>query len=75
MDSSATEILNGFYMGFNHATQNGPLCEEGMAGVCFVVHSIAPVDLETDAEDVYGHFSGQLISTVKDLCKRALLHA
>lgn len=64
-------------MGFKRGTMNGPLCEEEMAGVCILLQKI---DLITDEEtlareDTFGAFSGQVISIVKDLTKRAMLNA
>ncbi len=57
------------------ATLSGPLCEEEMQGTCFLIQSIAIESKNDDQDDTYGPFIGQVISTVKDVCKRALLNA
>ncbi len=120
---------NSVISGFQLATLSGPLCEEPMHGVCFVVrgwtHGRSGQDLEREGEqtdvrragngslvvtspgrevtprgsrvevgmsegdsptasflasplrvqasDIYGPFSGQLISAVKEGCRRAFL--
>ena len=63
--------------GFDIATTSGPLCEEPMLGAAFLIESIemAKKEDEDRKEDSYGPFSGQVIATVKDLCKRAFLNA
>lgn len=50
--------MNSFLIGFNHATQSGPLCEEPMQGACFVVQNIELVEEAEDAVDVFGPFGG-----------------
>jgi len=35
-------------MGFNSATTSGPLCEEPMQGVCFIIDNIEIVESETE---------------------------
>ncbi|ESO91714.1 hypothetical protein LOTGIDRAFT_122006 [Lottia gigantea] len=66
-------VINGFQM----ATLAGPLCEEPMHGVCFIVEKWenahtqnGDVSLETK-KDVYGPRSGQIMSIVKDGCRKA----
>ncbi|CAI8045879.1 Elongation factor-like GTPase 1 [Geodia barretti] len=76
--------------GFQLACQAGPLCEEPLRGVCFVLRGwnfaaseggettgdkslsedTTPPVVKTVAGS-YGPFSGQLISTVKEGCRRA----
>ncbi|KAH7962324.1 hypothetical protein HPB52_015477 [Rhipicephalus sanguineus] len=52
------------------ATLTGPLCQEPMMGVAFVVDQW---DLDMSVEDpgTYGPLSGQIISAVKEGCRRA----
>ena len=43
--------MNAFQIGFNAATQNGPLCEEPMQGVCFIIDNIEIIkEEETEAK-------------------------
>ena len=75
---SETELFNGILNGFNQATLSGPLCEEEIQGTAFLIQSIQlekEDEVSVNEEDTYGPFGGQVISTVKDLCKRALLNA
>ena len=82
--------------GFQLACQAGPLCEEPLRGVCFILRgwkfaageggetTVDPGNNKSLAEDTtppvvktvadsYGPFSGQLISTMKEGCRRAFL--
>uniref|UniRef100_A0A224YY67 Ribosome assembly protein 1 n=1 Tax=Rhipicephalus zambeziensis TaxID=60191 RepID=A0A224YY67_9ACAR len=61
---------HSFVSGFQLATLTGPLCQEPMMGVAFVVDQW---DLDMSVEDpgTYGPLSGQIISTVKEGCRRA----
>lgn len=68
------ELDSSFVSGFQLCTVGGPLCEEPLMGVGFVVLdwrlSGAPSDADAGA-DVYGPISGQIVSAVKDGCRRA----
>ena len=77
------EYDNSVVSGFQLATLAGPLCEEPLQGVCY---SLLDWTLSEGADDevgraggevtkggVYGPFSGQLISAMKDGCRKALL--
>eukprot|EP00731_Ephydatia_muelleri_P016612 Em0009g1036a len=79
-----TSIVNGFQL----ATLSGPLCEEPMHGVCMVLqqwsHQVAPPsqmgppltsseDTPSLPFDAYGPISGQLVSAMKEGCRRAFL--
>ena len=81
-DNYASNIVSGFQM----ATTAGPLCEEPMMGVCFIVLEWTIKEEEQDEvvdnqallvnEDqnnyqAYGPISGQIMSTVKEGCKKA----
>ena len=96
------EYDNSIVSGFQLATLSGPLCEEPMQGVCFILKGwnytrqdggrkvgSVPTKNESDREesnsnqvsssyiaqaaDQYGPFSGQLISAIKEGCRRAFL--
>ncbi|XP_043240169.1 elongation factor-like GTPase 1 isoform X1 [Amphibalanus amphitrite] len=58
--------------GFQLATAAGPLCEEPMRGVCFLVESLTlqPAD-EEDGVGAHGPLSGQIMSAVSTACRRA----
>ncbi|XP_055352088.1 elongation factor-like GTPase 1 [Paramacrobiotus metropolitanus] len=63
-------LMENVAAGFNLATLAGPLCEEPMMGVAFVVEDLqmAPREDEEAAGSVGG---GQVISSVKEACRRA----
>ncbi|XP_050403738.1 elongation factor-like GTPase 1 isoform X1 [Patella vulgata] len=75
-------IINGFQM----ATFAGPMCEEPMHGVCFIIEkweylnstSNRQVDDRCESSaaiprkrEVYGPLSGQIMSIVKDGCRKS----
>lgn len=69
--SYITDYLSSFINGFQLAVQAGPLCEEPLTGVAFVVRRWT-VDTETVADSgAYGPLSGQIVSAVKEGCRRA----
>lgn len=84
---SLSDYIDSFISGFQLATQSGPLCEEPMMGVCFSIidwSSCLPETSEPlrespelndergpEIRDSYGPMSGQIISTVKDCCRKA----
>ena len=103
---SIWENDNSIISGFQLATIAGPMCEEPMMGVCFIVEhwqreagslqEKAPqnnrseseaendgkkeemiketkTDSKKPASDIYGPLSGQLISAVKEGCRRAFM--
>jgi len=65
-------VLTGFQM----ATDRGPLCDEPLSGVQMTLH-IAACEVENgkDDENQYGPLSGQIINTVRDVIKKAVLKA
>ena len=75
-DASAFEHLSSIVNGFQLATLAGPLCEEPLMSVCFIMDRCSIQD-EASAQDahhqqqVYGPFSGQIMSTMKEACRRA----
>ncbi|XP_074593171.1 elongation factor-like GTPase 1 isoform X2 [Brevipalpus obovatus] len=61
-----------FINGFQMAAFAGPLCEEPLHGVGFVIKEWTLLDNSSLSEsDPYGPFAGQIVSTVKDACRRA----
>lgn len=68
-DSYSSNFVNGFQM----ATSSGPLCEEPMVGVCFVVEdwTLKPFDSSDSTNQPFGPFSGQIMFAVKEGCRKA----
>ena len=78
---------NSIVYGFQLATLTGPLCEEPMHGVCLVLSEWSDITETTPSSpgaddtaaavpqmaDIYGPFSGQLISSMKEGCRRSFL--
>lgn len=66
------EYESSFVNGFQLASLAGPLCEEPMMGVAFCVEEWTLEN--TDSEDsghTFGPLSGQIVSAVKDGCRKA----
>lgn len=85
VERTTLEFLNSVINGFQLATLAGPICEEPLHGVAFIVEDItivvdhlsAPLSFGEDNNDS-GHFqqqcrsfTGQIMSAVKDGCRRA----
>ncbi|KAJ9704164.1 hypothetical protein PVL29_005445 [Vitis rotundifolia] len=77
-ESLESSVISGFQL----ATAAGPLCEEPMWGLAFVIEArISPLEgqqsdeLETSYQPLeqYGIFTGQVMNTVKDACRTAVL--
>lgn len=66
---SRSDFNSSFVNGFQLATLSGPLCEEPMQGVCFVV--LEWTLTEGDEAESKSQFSGQVITSVKDVCRKA----
>lgn len=62
-----SSFLNGFQM----ATLSGPLCEEPLRGVCFIVEQWTFEKEEESAQRNYGPYSGQIMSIVKEACRKS----
>ncbi|KAG4067437.1 hypothetical protein HA402_009674 [Bradysia odoriphaga] len=60
------DFENSFLNGFQLSTLSGPICEEPMHGVCFIVE-----EWTLNEADTSGIMSGQIISTVKEACRKA----
>ncbi|XP_020579484.1 ribosome assembly protein 1 [Phalaenopsis equestris] len=73
----AEALKNSIVAGFQLATSAGPLCDEPVWGLAFLVKSyIFPDNLETkDQLDQYGILSGQVMTAVKDACRAAVLQS
>jgi len=62
---------NSIVTGFQLASKSGPLCEEPMSGVCFILEDFI---LQSGPDfDNRGPFNGQVISAMKDACRNAFL--
>ncbi|KAG0724152.1 Elongation factor-like GTPase 1 [Chionoecetes opilio] len=75
-DSPLALYDRSFVTGFQMATKAGPLCEEPMMGVCFVVEdwSLAPsssAELSDEHSRAVNISSGQIISLSKDTLRKA----
>ncbi|XP_043709784.1 elongation factor-like GTPase 1 [Telopea speciosissima] len=76
-ESLASSVVSGFQL----ATAAGPLCDEPMWGLAFLVEAyIIPSGAESDEsepsthqQDLYGIFAGQVMTAVKDACRTAVL--
>ncbi|CAH1407872.1 unnamed protein product [Nezara viridula] len=66
-NSMLHEYNSSFINGFQMATLAGPLCEEPMMGVAFIIKDWT---IESTASGAYGPFSGQIMSAVKEGCRK-----
>ncbi|KAK4771807.1 hypothetical protein SAY86_013582 [Trapa natans] len=81
LSSEAASLESSVVSGFQLATSSGPLCDEPMWGLAFVIESfICPSvtkseELEQSQQhaDQFGIFNGQVMATVKDACRAAVL--
>ncbi|KAL4395625.1 hypothetical protein AHAS_Ahas01G0010600 [Arachis hypogaea] len=76
----AERLESSVVSGFELATAAGPLCDEPMWGLAFLVEAwISPLIEQNDESEThlqseqYGIFAGQVIATVKDACRAAVL--
>ncbi|XP_065202388.1 elongation factor-like GTPase 1 [Planococcus citri] len=71
-DNLYAKYESSFLGGFQIASLSGPLCEEPMMGVGFVIYDWnISEDVTTSINTPYGPFSGQLMSTVKEGCRKS----
>ncbi|XP_022125841.2 elongation factor-like GTPase 1 [Pieris rapae] len=70
-EDSRFEYEGSFVNGFQLATLAGPLCEEPMMGVAFCVEEWTLDRSENDETHSFGPLSGQIMSAVKEGCRRA----
>ncbi len=61
-----SSIVNGFQL----ATLSGPLMDEPLMGVAFIIDDFT-VTADSDDSSSYGPLSGQIVSSVKEGCRRA----
>ncbi|KAK4358512.1 hypothetical protein RND71_020741 [Anisodus tanguticus] len=70
----AENLESSILSGFQLATGSGPLCDEPMWGLAFVIEaSISPLALQPNDSEQYGLFPGQVMTVVKDACRAAVL--
>lgn len=71
----AESLKSSIVSGFQLATAAGPLCDEPMWGLAFLVEPyIFPDNSEsTHQADQYGIFSGQVMMVIKEACRAAVL--
>ncbi|KAK6161595.1 hypothetical protein DH2020_004976 [Rehmannia glutinosa] len=74
VESLESSVLSGFQI----ATSSGPLCDEPMWGLAFVIEAfVSPQPSEdnfsTHQPEQYGVFTGQVMTAVKDACRAAVL--
>ncbi|KAK7308281.1 hypothetical protein VNO77_41883 [Canavalia gladiata] len=76
----AERLESSVISGFQLATSAGPLCDEPMWGLAFVIEAhISPFSGQHDESEShqqseqYGTFAGQVLATVKDACRAAVL--
>ncbi len=74
-DGGANELLPSVLSGFQLAASNGPLCEEPMDDVAFVLDELrGPTAAEAAAAELQsGELEGQLIVAAKEACRAAVL--
>ncbi|XP_057955495.1 uncharacterized protein LOC131149240 isoform X2 [Malania oleifera] len=75
-ESLGSSVVSGFQL----AAAAGPLCDEPMWGLAFVIEAyISPLPQQLDESECcqqpeqYGVFTGQVMTTVKDACRAAVL--
>ncbi|THU45445.1 hypothetical protein C4D60_Mb02t18010 [Musa balbisiana] len=71
----AEALKSSIVSGFQLATAAGPLCDEPMWGLAFLVEPYIFRDNSdaTNQSDQYGILSGQVMTTVKEACRSAVL--
>ena len=72
-DDVLREFDHAIVSGFQLATLAGPLCDEPLMGVAFIVDAWEKTGENATDADSFGPLSGQLISAMKETCRRAFL--
>ena len=69
------QLESNFISGFQMASLSGPLCEEPMDGVAFVLSDwqLLTEPESSEASTTFGPLGGQIMSTVKEACRKALM--
>ncbi|GMF19682.1 unnamed protein product [Phytophthora lilii] len=68
------KLENSIVTGFQMASSAGPLCDEPVWGVAFIIEDVTFLDNEEEADEEkadaskYGPLSGQVISTMRTTC-------
>lgn len=74
-DKDLLSLESSFVNGFQLATLAGPLCDEPMMGVAFVVSkwelNFGSDETEESGAVTWGPLSGQIMSCVKECCRKA----
>ncbi|XP_072956269.1 uncharacterized protein [Typha angustifolia] len=75
LSAEADSLKSSIVSGFQLATAAGPLCDEPMWGLAFVVETYIFPDSSEAAQpsDQYGILSGQVMTAVKEACRTAVL--
>lgn len=74
--AEAASLADSVVSGFQIATSAGPLCEEPMWGLAFIVEAhISPAPIQSSESENSQHrmFHGQVITAVKEACRAAVL--
>lgn len=74
---SLKELNSALINGIDLASQAGPLMDEPMQGAVFIIEDFSLVEVEDTGDQKVnsGPFSGQVMSTIKNLCKKSFLNA
>ena len=77
---SIKEFNSALINGFDLSTMTGPLMDEPMYGAIFIIEDMIQEDTTQEHEENkstqnYGPFSGQIMSVVKNLCKKSFLNS
>jgi len=76
VDFDLNAIQGSVMTGFQMATDRGPLCDEPLTGVQITLNlSVNEVENPEVTDDQYGPLSGQIINTVRDAIRQAVLKA
>ncbi|EPS72323.1 hypothetical protein M569_02434, partial [Genlisea aurea] len=69
----AESLESSVVSGFQLATSAGPLCDEPMWGLCFTVEANLSRDSASPGDQYGGSLGGQVMTTVKEACRAAVL--
>ena len=72
---SIKEFNSALINGFDLASMTGPLMDEPMQGAIFIIEDIMFDSSNTHDNVNTGPFAGQIMSTMKTLCKRSFLNS
>ncbi|KAL6899812.1 hypothetical protein ACP4OV_006470 [Aristida adscensionis] len=70
-------LMNSIVAGFQFATNAGPICDEPMWGLAFIVepYIFADNSVAITHSDQYNIFTGQVITAVKEACRAAVVQS